>query len=81
MTKQTLFCELEPRERKLYNQLLRHYRDALLPQISRQGVAKTRIQVLEALLRLRQADCHPGLIDAGQRAKSSAKLDLLFEQL
>ncbi len=80
-TEQTIYCELEPRERKLYNQLLRHYRDALLPQISRQGVAKTRIQVLEALLRLRQAACHPGLIDAGQRAKSSAKLDLLFEQL
>jgi hypothetical protein len=80
-TEQTLYCELEPRERKLYNQLRQHYRDALLPQIGKQGLAKTRIQVLEALLRLRQAACHPGLIDAKQRVKSSAKLDMLFEQL
>jgi hypothetical protein len=80
-TEQTLYCELEPRERKLYNQLRQHYRDALLPQIGKQGVAKTRIQVLEALLRLRQAACHPGLINEKQRAKPSAKLDLLFEQL
>lgn len=80
-TEQTIYCELEPRERKLYNQLRQHYREALLPQIGKQGVAKTRIQVLEALLRLRQAACHPGLIDAKLRTKSSAKLDLLFEQL
>lgn len=80
-TEQTLYCELEPRERKLYNQLRQHYRESLLPQIGKQGVAKTRIQVLEALLRLRQAACHPGLVDEKQRAKPSAKLDLLFEQL
>ena len=80
-TEQTLYCELEPRERKLYNQLRQHYRDSLLPQIGKQGVAKTRIQVLEALLRLRQAACHPGLIDKEHGKRSSAKLDLLFEQL
>jgi len=80
-TEQTLYCELEPRERKLYNQLRQHYRESLLPQIGKQGVAKTRILVLEALLRLRQAACHPGLIDEMHRAKPSAKLDLLFEQL
>ena len=80
-TEQTLYCELEPRERKLYNQLRQHYRESLLPQIGKQGVAKTRIQVLEALLRLRQAACHPGLIDEKHRTKSSAKLDLLFDQL
>ena len=74
-TEQTLYCELEPRERKLYNQLRQHYRNALLPQIGKQGIAKTRIQVLEALLRLRQAACHPGLIDAKRRGEPSAKID------
>src|SRR5262249_30514463 len=34
-----------------------------------------------ALLRLRQAACHPGLIDAKRRKESSAKLDTLIEQL
>ncbi len=80
-TEQTLYCELEPRERKLYNQLRQHYRESLLPEIGKRGLAKTRIQVLEALLRLRQAACHPGLVSTDHRDRSSAKLDLLFDQL
>ena len=35
--------------------------------------------VLEALLRLRQAACHPGLIDKTRAEQSSAKLDVLYE--
>ena len=37
--------------------------------------------VLEALLRLRQAACHPGLIDPKRSKETSAKLDMLLEQL
>ena len=41
----------------------------------------TSIQVLEALLRLRQAACHPGLLDPKRSGEPSAKLDSLLEQL
>ena len=37
--------------------------------------------MLEALLRLRQAGCHPGLIDPKRHGEGSAKLDVLLEQL
>jgi SNF2 family DNA or RNA helicase len=37
--------------------------------------------VLEALLRLRQAACHPGLIDKSSVKQPSAKLEALIEQL
>jgi SNF2 family DNA or RNA helicase len=37
--------------------------------------------VLEALLRLRQAACHPALIDSEREDLPSAKLDVLVEQL
>jgi len=36
---------------------------------------------LEALLRLRQAACHPGLLSAERIREPSAKLELLLEQL
>ena len=78
---QTIYCELEARQRALYNELRRHYRDSLLPRVGSEGLAKTKIQVLEALLRLRQAACHPGLIDRKLASGSSAKLDVLLEQL
>ena len=42
---------------------------------------RAKIQVLEALLRLRQAACHHGLIDKRRVKEASAKLDLLLEQL
>jgi superfamily II DNA or RNA helicase len=78
---QTVYCEMEPRQRALYNGLRDHYRESLLNKIDRDGIAKSKIQVLEALLRLRQAACHPGLIDRKLVKDSSAKLDMLLEQL
>jgi SNF2 family DNA or RNA helicase len=78
---QTLYCELEAEQRKLYDELREHYRQSLLGRIEREGIAKAKIQILEALLRLRQAAIHPGLIDKTRAAESSAKLDLLLPQL
>ncbi|HEY6293576.1 MAG TPA: SNF2-related protein [Terriglobia bacterium] len=80
-TEQTVYCEMEPVQRKLYDELRQHYRNALLKRIEAEGLAKSKIQVLEALLRLRQAACHPGLIDAQRTGENSAKLEVLLEQL
>ena len=80
-TEQTIYCELEPEQRKLYNELREHYRGALLKRIETEGMGKAKIMVLEALLRLRQAACHPGLIDLKRSTEPSAKLDALLEQL
>jgi len=80
-TEQTVYCEMEPAQRKLYQELRQHYRNVLLKRIETEGLAKSKIQVLEALLRLRQAACHPGLLDPKRRGEGSAKLDVLLEQL
>ncbi|MGH7334982.1 MAG: DEAD/DEAH box helicase [Candidatus Rokuibacteriota bacterium] len=78
---QTLTCELEPTQRALYEELRRHYRQSLLGRLEREGLERIKIHVLEALLRLRQAACHPGLIDPKRVAEGSAKLDALLPQL
>jgi superfamily II DNA or RNA helicase len=80
-TEQTVFCDLEPEQRKLYDELRDHYRQALLKQVDKVGLGRSKIQVLEALLRLRQAACHPGLLDKARAGDASAKLDLLLPQL
>jgi superfamily II DNA or RNA helicase len=80
-TEQTLFCELSPRERQDYDQLKNYYRAQLSSVIDTKGLEKSKIHVLEALLRLRQAACHPGLIDKKKVNASSAKIELLLEQL
>jgi superfamily II DNA or RNA helicase len=78
---QTVYCDMEPAQRRVYNELRQHYRNALLKRIDSEGLAKSKIQVLEALLRLRQAACHPGLLDPKRRDEPSAKLEVLLEQL
>jgi superfamily II DNA or RNA helicase len=78
---QTLYCELDESQRKLYNELRDHYRNTLLKQVKQEGLQKSTIHVLEALLRLRQAAIHPGLIDPARSDESSAKLDMLLPQI
>lgn len=80
-TEQTIFCELEGPQRKHYDELRTHYRQTLLNRVDRQGLGRSKMHVLEALLRLRQAACHPGLLDPKRLSDPSAKLEVLFEQL
>jgi len=79
-SEQTLFVDLEPDERARYEELLRFYQAS----IKKQGLSdptRSTPQVLEALLRLRQAACHPGLIDRKRTSERSSKIELLLEQL
>jgi SNF2 family DNA or RNA helicase len=78
---QTIFCELEGPQRKRYDELREHYRRSLLEKVDRVGLNQSKMLVLEALLRLRQAACHPGLIDPKKVAEPSAKLDTLLDQV
>ncbi|HEX7839881.1 MAG TPA: DEAD/DEAH box helicase, partial [Kofleriaceae bacterium] len=80
-TEQVLRCQLGTDQRRQYDELLRHYRAALLPQVARDGMARSTMHVLEALLRLRQAACHAGLIDPRRTSAASAKLDALLEHV
>ena len=80
-TEQTLFVELGEEQRRGYDELREHYRQELSGRIGRQGIGRSRIAVLEALLRLRQAACHPGLVDPARVDEAGAKLETLLEQL
>ncbi|HVR74193.1 MAG TPA: SNF2-related protein [Planctomycetota bacterium] len=78
---QTIHCDLEPAERKHYDEIRAYYRASLLGTIERAGLERSKIQVLEALLRLRQAACHPGLVDRRRTGEPSAKLELLLDRI
>ncbi len=78
---QTIYCEMGDDQLRLYNELRDHYRDSLLGIIEDQGMAKSRMHVLEALLRLRQVACHPALLDKATAEDPSAKLDVLIPHI
>jgi len=80
-TEQTLFCEMPSKQRKLYDELRDFYRASLNQRVAELGLNKAKIHVLEALLRLRQVACHPGLVDPKRMTDASAKLEMLMEQI
>jgi SNF2 family DNA or RNA helicase len=78
---QTIYCELEGEQKKLYDELRDFYRAALLGRVASKGMNRSKIQILEALLRLRQAACHPALVSKDHSKVASAKLETLSPQL
>ncbi len=76
-TEYNLYCQLSEGELELYETLRASTQDELLREVDPNLDA---MSVLAALLRLRQASCHPALIP-GHDAASSSKLELLFDHL
>ncbi|MDH3628653.1 MAG: DEAD/DEAH box helicase [Acidobacteriota bacterium] len=72
-----LRCQLDTSERELYDSLRLASRKDVLEKLAEGGNV---MAVLEALLRLRQACCHGGLVP-GQEVEHSSKLTLLRETL
>jgi SNF2 family DNA or RNA helicase len=71
-----LRCVLSPDERALYESVRALARADVAKLLEKNGM----MQVLEILLRMRQAACHPGLLP-GRTAATSAKLELLLDTL
>ena len=72
-----LRAELEPSEREVYDAIRAATRHDVVARLTTGGGV---LQALEALLRLRQACCHPALVP-GQSAEGSSKTTLLVELL
>ena len=80
-TELTMHCDMQGLQREMYDELRNHYRTALLGRIEKDGLQKSRMHILEALLRLRQAACHPALIDPRHKDVPSAKFEALLPHL
>jgi superfamily II DNA or RNA helicase len=79
-TELTVACDMEDEQRAAYVELRDHFRRTLLGKNEAELRAE-RLVVLEMLLRLRQAACHPGLFDPARADAPCAKFDALFPML
>jgi superfamily II DNA or RNA helicase len=80
-SEQLVECALEGPQRKFYDELRDGIRASLLERLDVDGLAGSQIHVLAALLRLRQAACHPALVGAEFAEIESAKLAALLPML
>ncbi len=74
---QTIHCRMGEDQQRQYDEMREHYRQSLLGGENSQGLNTSKMHVLEALLRLRQVACHPGLLKPELAEGDSAKLDTL----
>jgi SNF2 family DNA or RNA helicase len=65
---QVSFCELTTDQRGVYQQVIEASRKEVLEAVGAQGVARSRMVVLTALLRLRQVCCDLRLLKLGKRS-------------
>ncbi|MEX2234126.1 MAG: DEAD/DEAH box helicase, partial [Cyclobacteriaceae bacterium] len=81
-TVSVLWCTMEAEQRKLYNHYRDGYRNRLLKKIDDEGIARSGLDVLEGLLRLRQICDHPALVNPGEDAiQNSVKIEELIREV
>ena len=75
--------ELTGKQADLYETIRLTTEKAVREALANKGLAKSQIQILDALLKLRQVCCDPRLVPlaAAKKIKESAKLELLMELL
>jgi len=75
--------ELSGKQADLYETIRLATEKSVREALENKGLAKSQIQILDALLKLRQVCCDPRLVplDAAKKIKQSAKLELLMALL
>lgn len=82
-SEENMLCEMSGRQAELYKEELARAQHLVLSSSGFDMVNRRRFAILQALTRLRQICCHPGLIDKTaeneESAKLTATLDLIQE--
>lgn len=81
---QTVFVEMTEPQRQVYERWLQSTKQGLLKKVSLDGASSHRMEILEAILRLRQLCTHPWLVEERQEedpALLSAKYERVMADL
>jgi SNF2 family DNA or RNA helicase len=81
---QTVWVEMTPDQRQIYDGFLAGVKSNLFTKVKSEGLSKHRLEVFEAILRLRQICCHPLLISSqlsNDTPLDSGKMDALIQDL
>lgn len=78
---QTILCEMTKNQWEIYENIRTNVKNNLLSKVDAEGLNKSSIHILEALLRLRQAACHTSLIIKDEEKGESGKLQSLMSMI
>lgn len=81
---QVVWVDMGEEQRAVYDHFMAGFKQNLLKKVELEGMQKHRMEVLEAILRLRQICCHPYLVSSltgEEPVNQSAKLDVLWQDI
>ena len=71
-TENIIYCEMENGQRRVYDAYRNEYRNQLLNKIEADGIGKSKMMVLEALMRLRQICDSPALLNSDEVSETQS---------
>jgi len=81
-TESIIFCEMDKKQRKVYDTFREMYRQKLVDKMAVDGKEKSSFLILEGLLKLRQICDSPALLnDDAEYDDNSAKLDEIIREI
>ncbi|MEO9070523.1 MAG: SNF2-related protein, partial [Ginsengibacter sp.] len=81
-TETILFCQMEDKQRKVYEAYRNDYRNKILGVIDEQGVGKSQLTILQGLMKLRQICDSPAILNEDEKyPNDSIKLEELTREI
>lgn len=77
---QILYCEMSEKQREIYEEAKKYYRNIIFRQIEEEGILKTKFNILQGLTQLRQIANHPKMVFEDY-TESSGKYEMIVEQV
>ncbi len=77
-----LFCEMEDKQRNIYDAYRNDFRNQILGTIETQGIQKSQLTILQGLMKLRQICDSPAILNEQEKFENhSIKLDELSREI
>jgi SNF2 family DNA or RNA helicase len=81
-TELTLWCDMEDEQREIYEDIKSQIKQSIFLNIKNDGLAKSKLNILQGIIKLRQVCCSPVLLkEEDIRSKASVKIKILTDEI
>jgi SNF2 family DNA or RNA helicase len=81
-TELTLWCTMKAEQQEVYEKIRAQIKQSIFLNIKNDGLAKSKLNILQGIIKLRQVCCSPALLNQEEvDSKESIKIDVLIDEI
>jgi SNF2 family DNA or RNA helicase len=81
-TELTLWCTMKAEQQEVYEKIRAQIKQSIFLNIKNDGLAKSKLNILQGIIKLRQVCCSPALLNQEDvDSKESIKIDVLIDEI